>query len=108
MPYKSRLPEIAAELAVRAELAAKAAAERVEQGAKDRVPVRTGKLRDAIHVDHERPGVYDVVAGDTDAFYGHIVEHGGAYTPAHPFIVPAAEQVRKELDAIGKAIFRRL
>jgi len=106
--FKSRLPLIAAELEPRLEAIAAAGAELVAARARDRVPVRTGKLRDAIHVEHTEPGEYAVVAGDTDVFYGHIVEHGGAYTPARPFLIPAGEEARPEIVKLAAAALRTL
>lgn len=106
--YKSRIPKIAAELGPTLDAVAKAGAERVEQGAKSRVPVATGKLRNAIHTEREGVGEYAVIAGDGDVFYGHIVEHGGAHTAARPFLIPAAEEARAEYVAAAKAALRRI
>jgi HK97 gp10 family phage protein len=108
LSYKSRLPQIAAELAGRMDAVTKTTAEIVEQRAKDRVPVATGKLKNAIHIEREGVGEHMVIAGDTDAFYGHIVEHGGAHTPARPFLTPAVEQTRAELRAIGARALKGL
>lgn len=108
MSWKSRLPEIEVELPVLLDAVAKAVAEQIAEGAKERVPVDTGKLRDAIHVDHDGPGSYNVVAGDSSAFYGHIVEHGGVRQGARPFMVPAAEQTKPLVPAIGKAVLGKL
>lgn len=105
---KSRLPQIIAELPLRIDAIARAAAEAVEERAKNRVPVRSGKLRDAIHTERQALGEYMVIAGNTEAFYGHIVEHGGAHTPAQPFMVPAAEDVRPEIQTIAAAALRNL
>lgn len=104
----SRIPAITAELGAKLEGVAAAGAELIERRAKERVPVASGKLRDAIHVEHTGPGEYTVVAGDTQAFYGHIIEHGGAHTPAHPFLVPAAEESREEIVALGIAAMKSL
>lgn len=100
MSYKSRLPHIAAELAAKLDGAVAAVAEEIARGAKDRVPVHTGTLRDAIHVERRGIGEHEVIAGDNRAFYGNIVEHGGAYTPARPFLNPAVEQVRPQVEKI--------
>jgi HK97 gp10 family phage protein len=106
--YQSRLPRVAAELAARLDAVTRAAAERVERRAKTRVPVATGRLRDAIHTEREDTAEYVVVAGDTDAFYGHLVEHGGANTPGRPFLTPATEETRGELDALGREALKNL
>ena len=105
---RSRFPQIAGELAARLDGATRAAAEIVERQAKSRVPVNTGRLRDAIHVEREGVGEYVVVAGDTEVFYAHIVEHGGAHTAARPFMVPAAEESKAEIDVIGRSALKDL
>lgn len=106
--YQSRIPKIAAELALTLDSVADAGARMVESRAKDRVPVLSGKLRDAIHVEREGVGEYAVIAGNTEAFYGHIVEHGSAHTPPHPFLIPAAEETRAEYVSAAKAALRRI
>jgi HK97 gp10 family phage protein len=105
---KSRFPAIIAELPLKMDLIAREAADLVEQRAKDRVPVQSGKLRYAIHVQREGAGEYGVVAGNDDVFYGHIVEHGGARTPAHPFLIPAADESRVEIQTLAIAILKGL
>lgn len=99
MALVSRIPAIIAELDDRLLEAATEIGERVAEGARERVPVDTGSLRDAIHVEADSEGVR-VIAGDSDAFYGHIVEHGGAKTPAQPFLTPAFEVEREHLDDV--------
>lgn len=105
--YRSRIPQITAKLVAEMKTAENAGADLIAQRAKGRVPVDTGKLRDAIHVEHDDNGAA-VIAGDTDVFYGHIVEHGGARTPAHPFLIPALEESRTEVEALAAAILRTL
>lgn len=87
---ESRLPAIIAELPSEVDDALKEGADAIVEGAAERVPVDSGALRDAIHVE-DTEGGYLVVAGDTEAFYGHIVEHGGVNTPPRPFLIPAYE-----------------
>lgn len=100
MTLKSRLPQIIAELETdQLKDGLVGGAGIIAAAAQDRVPVESGELRDAIHVDDD-DGVY-VVAGDTDAFYGHMVEHGTTRTPPRPFLVPAAEA---NLDAVADAV----
>jgi HK97 gp10 family phage protein len=109
MAYRSRIPRVAALLPIRAAEAARLGAELVERRAKDRVPVRSGALRDAIHVEATGLGEFTVVAGDDeDVFYGHIVEHGGARTSAQPFLIPAGEETRKDLVKLGIRALRTL
>ncbi len=100
---RSRFPAIAAELKPRVDLALKEAAEAIARDAKQRVPVASGQLRDAIHVERKGLAEYEVVAGDDDAFYGHIVEHGGRHSAPQPFLVPAAESQRERLAELARA-----
>lgn len=99
---KSRIPQIAAQLAVTMDGVARAGAEVIENGAKVRVHVRSGALRHAIHVERQGRGKYAVLAGDSEAFYGHMEEFGTAHSPPHPFLVPATEDARD--DVIGFAV----
>lgn len=102
MPYtlKSRIPEIIAELPVSVDAAIKEGAEAIAEDAQERVPVDSGALREAIHVEKIEGG-YSVVAGDDNAFYGHIVEHGGVRTPPRPFLIPAFEA---NVDALVEGV----
>ena len=52
----------------------------------------SGALREAIHVEEVEDGAL-VVAGDTEAWYGRIVEFEFVRTPAQPFLIPAMESV---------------
>jgi HK97 gp10 family phage protein len=93
----SRIPQIIADLPSEVNDALKEGADAIAEGAQSRVPVDEGTLRDAIHVE-EIEGGYSVVAGnETDAFYGHIVEHGSVRVPARPFLMPAYESEREHL-----------
>jgi HK97 gp10 family phage protein len=107
---KTRLPEIAALLPADVHEAVVEGAEIVADDARQRVPYVTGRLQKAIHLEEgDFPWEVYVVAGDRDAFYGAMVEHGGAVNRApHPFMVPALEQNRARIqrlvgDAIEKA-----
>lgn len=103
----SRIPEITVEIELIARETEDVGADAVMADAKARVPVRTGALRDAIHKDRQSDGVY-VVAGDTEAFYGHMVEHGTSRTPPHPFLVPAVEENRATVEQYARARLRGL
>ena len=107
MSYRSRIPGIIRDLARRTELTADDAAVRIVTRAKDRVPRRTGALAGAIHKEQTDDG-FLVIAGDTDVFYGHIVEHGGAHTGARPFLIPALEETRAEVEGMGRRRLRGL
>jgi HK97 gp10 family phage protein len=104
---KSRLPEIALELNARALAGLEAGAELIAEGARQRVPVESGALRDSIHVDTTK-GEVSVVAGDRTAFYGHMVEFGTTHSPAEPFLVPAAEAAKVEVAAAVTTALREL
>jgi HK97 gp10 family phage protein len=102
----NRLPEIIARLQPEVDRAVQEAARSVVADAKARVPVDTGRLRDAIHIEVDVDGVY-VIAGDRKAWYGHIVEHGSVKQPPHPFLVPALEDNRAAIiAAVGLALRR--
>jgi HK97 gp10 family phage protein len=107
MSYVSKIPLIARELEPAITAALNAGAHLVEAGAKERVPVESGRLREAIHVEREKDDFY-VVAGDTDAFYGHIVEHGGARLPPRPFLIPSLEENTAQIVALTTAAIRKV
>jgi HK97 gp10 family phage protein len=98
---QSRFPQIVAELDRAVARAVERGAEGVVSEARNRVPVATGRLRDAIHVD-EAEGGFMIVAGDDEAFYGHIVEFGSAHSSARPFLLPAFEARRASIEAAVK------
>lgn len=104
---KSRLPMIALAIPEAVEQALQNGAEAIADSARNRVPQRTGALHDAIHVETEDGGVY-VIAGDTGAFYGHIVEHGSSTVPPHPFMIPALEENKAEVIARVQAVLSKL
>jgi HK97 gp10 family phage protein len=104
---KSRLPDIAAGLRRRVIVATEQGAELVAQKAKARVPIESGSLRNAIHVERDGADVY-VVAGDREAFYGHMVEHGTRHSAPHPFLIPALEESRDAILDLIEANLKRL
>lgn len=59
-----------------------AAAEKCRDGAKERAPVDTGKLRDSIRMEHE--GLNARIIADCD--YAAAVEFGTSRTPPQPFM----------------------
>lgn len=104
---KSRLPEIALELGPLTSEGLNEGAKLIVEAAKQRVPVESGRLRDAIHIEDEGQGIA-VVAGNNEAFYGHMVEHGTTHSPPHPFLVPAFEETKVEVAAAVEASMRKL
>ena len=105
---KSRLPVIAAEITPRVTVAIKDVADAIADDAKQRVPVETGDLRDAIHVEFKGAADWAVVAGNSKAFYGHMVEHGTTRAAPRPFLIPAAEAKKEMIDEVVGAALRRL
>jgi HK97 gp10 family phage protein len=104
---RSRLPQIARALDDRLEDVVEDGAEAIAQSAKGRVPVASGDLRAAIHVEDEAEGAY-VIAGDTGVFYGHLVEHGTSHSAPRPFLIPALEENRSRIVAMGRARLKGL
>ncbi len=102
----SRIPEITAEVAVKLDEVAEAGAKLIEASAKDNVEVDSGLLRDRIHVEKEGTGKYAVVAGDREAFYGHLLEDGTTHSAPHPFLIPALEEDKPEILALGAAALK--
>ena len=105
---KSRLPEITRELHTRVSEGTEAGAEIVVAKAKERVPVRSGRLRDAIHTEFKGSGDWNVVAGDREVFYGHMIEFGTTRAPAHPFLIPALEESRADIEKAVTIALRSL
>jgi HK97 gp10 family phage protein len=102
---KSRLPLIAAELNPLVDAAVKTGAEGIASGARARVEVGAPDvhIRDAIHVEREGLMRYAVVAGDDDAWYGHLLEHGTVHSAPKPFLIPATEDGRDEAVSLVRA-----
>jgi len=129
MTVESRFAEISLEMTARLDAAVGEIAELIVQDAKQRVPVRTGRLQKAIQKQHGKRGEWAVIAGNEKAWYGHIVEFGGVHTRspeesahrphvagyqkesrtgAHPFLIPAAEAHRAEAEALSREAVRNL
>ena len=108
---KSRIPEIVLELALKLDAVGEATAESIADGARARVPVGAPDvhLKDAIRVkEGQGVGEFQVLAGDGDTFYGHIVEHGSVHSAPRPFLVPAAEEARAKINTLARAALRTL
>lgn len=99
---ESRFPEIIAAMDLRVEEALAMGADAVVKLSKDRCPVgATGNLKDSIHAEaipsNASYSSWQVVAGNSEAFYGHMVENGTSGQtahPPHPFLVPSFEELR--------------
>ena len=106
MALQSRLPEIIAALDPAVHAATIAGGEMVAEDAKRRVPVVTGDLRDAIHVETTPEGAA-VIAGDNKVFWGNFVEHGTSHSAPHPFLIPALEDNRQSIEQVVADAIRR-
>lgn len=119
--YTSRIPEIIASLDPRTDAAMAAGAELIELRAKERVPVESGDLRDAIHTSKQDDGYY-VFAGDSldlgwsesrgieikQVYYGHMVEFGTKFRGARPYLIPATEASFDEVLDLVRASLQGL
>jgi HK97 gp10 family phage protein len=106
---RSELGRIAKEIEPQVREATHRGALAIAATAKELVPVETGALRRAIHVRFQGDADWLVVAGNHDAFYGHIVEYGSARgVSARPFLVPAGEVHRETLRALVVEALRDL
>ena len=92
--------------------ALKNAAEPVLEDAKANVPVRTGKLKKGLKITNvkKKEGVKYILVGvdrgdNSEIFYGKFVEFGTSKMPAKPFLQPAYE---KNKDNIQKTIANTL
>ena len=70
--------------------------------ARDRVPVRTGRLKKAIghRLDKRRAKATVFVK----SFYAHLVEYGTVHSNAKPFMTPAAELARMDFEGRAKSV----
>jgi HK97 gp10 family phage protein len=96
----NRFPQIIATLNARLEPALDAGRQAIAADARARAHVDSGEMRDSIHVDGEY-----VVAG---AWHSMFEEFGTVHSPAHPFMVPAAEARREEVVGLAAAALRKL
>lgn len=122
---QSRLREIARRLEHETPREAqRAIGEVVVRGAQIRVPRQTGRLARSIHAEnviegdrhltfvvadaHAPPTMGRASRGATEgAPYGHFVEFGTRRQAAQPFLVPALEQGRREIEAEIAVLIRR-
>lgn len=107
----TRLRAIATDSHDAAYVGAQAAAQVFYDEAKVRVPVASGKLRDAIYQvqskdnSTDKKAVYHISWNARKAPHGHLVEYGTSRAAAHPFIRPAYEARKKEAIAAAKLAF---
>lgn len=109
MDQTNRIPEFIAKLEGELRAVELAAAERIRDGAKNRVPVDPNAethLKDAIHVDPDEEGVW-VVAGNKEHWFGHMVEHGTTHSGPEPFLIPAVEENTESFVSEAREVLRR-
>lgn len=107
---KSRIPEIASEMPHAVKVALEDGAHLIAQEAKQRAPDAPpyGEgLVEAIHVEEEPEGFY-VVAGDSDVFYGHLVEHGTSHSAPRPFLIPSLVDQASEVVGLARSSVKRV
>lgn len=92
---KSNLLTIAAEIRPLVDDACGDSAEAMAAGARERVPVDTGELRDSIRAEKTGELEHRAAAGDNKAFYAMFVEMGTRNQPAHPYMIPAFEAEKR-------------
>lgn len=98
-----KLDAIAAGLGVNTDQALASIAFQVEGEAKVRAPVDTGALKNSLHTEKKRRGLYWVGDG---VEYGIYQEMGTHKMAAQPFLVPAVEAVRRYIDKMFEGLFR--
>ena len=97
------LDALAAKLNMSTDQVIHSAALQVEAEAKVKAPVETGALKNSIHTEDKGNKTYWVA----DAVeYGIYQEFGTHKMSAHPFMMPAVEKVRKQLDDMFAEIFK--
>lgn len=104
----NHLPDIAKELRPLAEQAVAKTALDLEGQAKQNIRghdlIDTGYLVGSVHAERMGPARWRVVVG---AFYGVFHEYGTRFLPARPFLIPAANRVRPNLEAAIRELLRR-
>lgn len=85
----------------------KESAYKIEQVAKARCPVDTGRLRASITTSIDE-GANDIVAKvGTPVEYAHFVEYGTYKQDAQPYLTPAFNQVKSQFISQLKSILER-
>ena len=108
---QSRLPAIIASLRPRVGAAVKSGAELVSERASAKAPDRTpyGEgLVASIHTERQGPAEYAVVAGDEDVFWGAFQEFGTVKQAPQPFLIPALEESKGDIEALVTGALRGL
>lgn len=105
--------------------AVRAGAKVLLEEAKQKVPVRSGNLRDSLsivklkskdkkwmtyavtprRITKKKNGVKGIVA---DGYYGHIVEYGNSKMKAQPYLRPALLKEKEALDATRRYLSKKV
>jgi HK97 gp10 family phage protein len=82
------------------------AARALVEEAKSRVPVKEGILKDSIHISNYWGLSADVTVdalNESGIPYGGFVEYGTSFTPAQPFMGPAAQATEPKFQRLMEA-----
>lgn len=103
----SRLGRIGAEAEQVKKDALQAGAEVVQQAASEKAPKRTGALAENIVIsDITEDGTVDI-GPDRDRFYGFFLEFGTSKMAARPFLQPAFEENKEQVQQKMADVIRR-
>lgn len=101
--FQASLKKLEARIIANIERALKASANDMAKKAKERVPVKTGSLKNSISVKKGKEDLSFLV--QAEAPHARFVEFGSFKTPARPFMVPTFEEGKgKTRERIIKAI----
>lgn len=100
---KSNIPQTIKRLEAGVAEATENTAKRIKRGARGRVSVDTGDLRDSIEDERTGETEWRVEAGE---WYGLLVEAGTRNKGPRPFMKPAAEAERKPFIDEIRGIFK--
>jgi HK97 gp10 family phage protein len=100
------LRKLPAEIKAKARKAVATELKAAREDAKERVPVRTGKLKKSIRVKMSKDGIAgELKAGGPGAHHAHLVERGTRRTRAKPYLNPAADAANERLfDALAAIV----
>lgn len=102
---RRKLRKIPAQVHKDVSLALAEGAERIADGARERVPVASGDLKDSIRVRGSEDGMS--ISVEAPAEHARFVEFGTRRTPARPFLLPAFEEAKPKIVAEIKEAVRR-
>jgi len=101
--WKSKIPQTVRRTREELSKLVRTSALRVEAGAKLRAPVLTGFLRNSVQTAFEGDLTALVFVG---ASYGIFVELGTVKMRARPFLLPALEEVARDIGAEASQVIR--